>query len=539
MISADKVFERIMDGEQPMFDDKSIFAADPQVAAEEVRRPAVEQRDFRRRQIYVADGARVEVTTRHGLAHGYVIDLDPRGLRIAIPKGPLWDYCVAGEQVEVTIASPTTLHSEAIPAQIMSVRKMTNDLGEFLTLGVHLRPTSTSDLARARLSGFQTYQCPPFFRPIGFCASPFFLNEVIHFQIQAIRAQGLVALTSRRNQGLFPGMVVTLTLTIPNVGEFGTNVRILAVTAQANAMHTEVEMSLIQPDPELQAALGEFVLSFAKGVTIRMLQEQGFFLDTIYRAIRITTPANSDDWQAIGQLRLRAYQSVGKLTDRNDPLEALDAYDRYARQIIARIGDRIVGAARVVFCGSELARSEHHALGVPIPDAVVAAGFVEFSRFCTDPEFRGGDIFVSLMRQATLVTLKAKIPNIVANCNPDLFAIYRKIGFRYAGEQFTAFGRSDCRLIIGDVRRTVLYGRSSEPVLWNQTVLPVTKFAALDNQRTALRWHPWIIVQFAIDRWIATLRRAKNYGRHERNRDRNTPDVTGRPANEDSRPPAR
>jgi len=76
-----------MDGAQPMIDDKSNFAADPQVAAEEVCRPTVEQRDFRRRQIYVADGAKVEITTRHGLAYGYVIDLDPRGLRIALAKG--------------------------------------------------------------------------------------------------------------------------------------------------------------------------------------------------------------------------------------------------------------------------------------------------------------------------------------------------------------------------------------------------------------------------------------------------------------------
>lgn len=489
-----------------------------------------ERRRFWRRQFYITDGARCEVTTRHGMVQAFVVDLDPRGLRIAVPRGKDWERFEEGRKVEVVIESPTAISSEPIPATIRSIGSFTNDHGEFLSVGLHLEPSGASELARSRRSGFAVYRCPEFFRPIAFCNSPFFLNEVIHFQIAAVKPSGLIALTSLRNQGLFPGMTLALQLMVPNLGEYRAAARILEVKAESTSAHTEVEMALIDPDPELQAGLGEFVMSFAKGVTIRMLHDQGFFLDTIYRAIRVATPANDSDWEAICALRLKAYHSVGKFRDKTDPRDTMDAFDRYSRQIIARVGDRVVGAARVVFCGTNLQRSEHHALGIEIPAAIAKAGFVEFSRFCTDPEFRGGDLFVALMRQATLVTLMAKMPYIVANCNSDLWMIYRKLGFRPASKPFEAFGRKDCRLIYCDAEKTILGGKKSGVVTWNQTVLPVTRFAALDNRATMRTWHPWIALQLSLDALVAKLRLDRNHRRFLRRQRRDPTDLTSRRA---------
>jgi predicted GNAT family N-acyltransferase len=486
-----------------------------------------ERRRFWRRQFYITDGARCEVTTRHGMVQAFVVDLDPRGLRLAVPRGKEWSRFEEGNKVEVVIESPTAISSEPIPSTIRSIGSFTNDHGEFLSVGLHLEPSGASELARARRSGFAVYRCPEFFRPIAFCNSPFFLNEVIHFQIAAVKPNGLVALTSLRNQGLFPGMTLALQLMVPNLGEYRAAARILEVKAESTAAHSEVEMALIDPDPELQAGLGEFVMSFAKGVTIRVLHDQGFFLDTIYRAIRVATPANESDWEAICDLRLKAYQSVGKFRDKTDARDTMDVFDRYSRQIIARIGDRVVGAARVVFCGTNLQRSEHNALGIEIPEAIAKAGFVEFSRFCTDPEFRGGDIFVALMRQATLVTITAKMPYIVANCNSDLWSIYRKLGFRPASKPFEAFGRKDCRLIYCDAEKTILGGRKSGIVTWNQTVLPVTRFAALDNRSTIRNFHPWIALQLFLDALVAKIRLGKNHRRFLRRQRRRSEKFTG------------
>jgi len=475
-----------------------------------------ENRAFRRRQFYITDGAKCAVTTEHGMVAAFIIDLDPRGLKLAVAQRADWHRFTEGHEVEVVIESPTAISSDPIPAKVRYIGQLTNNHGEFLRVGLQLMPSGASALARSRASGFTAYRCPEFFRPIAFCPSPFFLNEMIHFQVAAIKSNGLVALTSLRNQGLFPGMALALRMMIPNLGEYQVTVRVLEVRTEPGASHTSVEMALVDPEPELQAGLGEFVMSFAKDTTIRTLHDQGFFLDTIYRAIRVTTPANEGDWQAICALRLRAYHSVGKFQDKTKPDDTIDPFDKYSRQIIARVGDRVVGAARVVFCGTDLNRSEHNALGIKIPDFIVAAGFVEFSRFCTDPDFRGGDLFVALMRQASLITLTSKMPYIVANCNSDLWEVYRKLGFYTGSDKFEAFGRKDCRLVYCDPQKTILGGKGSGLIMWNQTLLPIAKFAALGNRRSWRNWHPWIALQLLVDRLISRKRLGRNHQRFSR-----------------------
>lgn len=180
--------------------------------------------------------------------------------------------------------------------------------------------------------------------------------------------------------------------------------------------------------------------------------------------------SSDSDWERILKLRLHAYHSVGKMMDRLDHWEMEDRFDAFSRHIVASVGEKVVGSARVVLVGKDLEKSEHHSIGLKIPDYIVEHGFVEFSRFCVHADFRGSDIFVALMRKGGYLSFLSKHRYIIANCNPDLWPVYKSIGFRKIGEPFEAFGRSDCMLISLDLRLNNINSLRTNFFAFNQIV---------------------------------------------------------------------
>ncbi|MBY0372321.1 GNAT family N-acetyltransferase, partial [bacterium] len=251
---------------------------------------------------------------------------------------------------------------------------------------------------------------------------------------------------------------------------------------------------------------------------VKSLLEQGFFVDSIFNAIRIRYLNGREEWEEVLRLRRDAYHSVGKMVDKKLPEEHADEFDRYSRHIVAVIGGRIVGAARVVFCGKDPARSEHHMLNIKVPDKIQEAGFVEFSRFCTNADFRGGDIFVALIRQAAHIATHSRLPFIVANCNSDLKPLYEKLGFRAVGKPFPAFGRKECYLIVNKSLSTIRLGKYSNFAAWNYILAPIVHF----HRHTALGryrfFHPWHLIQRFATPVLNWLRIKKRYSKFKQKR---------------------
>src|SRR5690606_13571013 len=106
--------------------------------------------------------------------------------------------------------------------------------------------------------------------------------------------------------------------------------------------------------------------------------------------------------------------------------------------------DQLVGAARIVFVGKDLERSEHHSLKIPIPSRLIDSGFVEISRMCTHPDYRGSDVLPVLLQNLGRIVYCSGYRFLLSNCNDNMWRFYKKFGWRKTGYQFEAFGTSDC-----------------------------------------------------------------------------------------------
>jgi predicted GNAT family N-acyltransferase len=121
-----------------------------------------------------------------------------------------------------------------------------------------------------------------------------------------------------------------------------------------------------------------------------------------------------------------------------------------------KIGSQVVATGRIVF-NEHHSEAEHDSL-VNLPEYIKKSGFIEASRFATHPEFRGGNLFPSLIQQIMKVALENNISWVVSNCEDSLVNIYLRFGLKLQNESFyTSFmGEKRLNLFFSNVRHLFL-----------------------------------------------------------------------------------
>ena len=469
-----------------------------------------DKRTDSRLPLYLNESALVDIRHKGGKITGSMVDLGSNGIGIGIREQLSWQIFKEGDVLEIQIRSGPTQVSWPLLCKVRHTYLHDSTDIPHLILGIQVSGSIAKAVPTSHKRLNKVYRCPDLVKPNAFCTDPIFFSETLHFQVTSIIASGFLGRTSRRNKTLFPGELLDLNIMIPNTGEFFTQVIIVDVRGDIeDERYKEVEFEFVGPSAALLCALGEFILTFSRDLDVTTLKEDGFFVDTIFRALKSTFASSESDWKDILSLRLTAFHSVGKSLDKKSPDEMRDRFDAFSRQVIVRSSGKVVGAGRMVFVGNNLDRSEHYALGLKIPKFLCEGGFLEFSRFCSDISFRGADIFTELMRQTFYIAARSPHKYILANCNPDLWNVYRRLGFRKIGKPFEAFGRKDCSLIFVSVEDLVFRGRRASLALWNHTVWPIEKEASTRLDRR--RWRPWILINDLLAPAISHIRREKSY----------------------------
>lgn len=470
-----------------------------------------EKRLHKRSQLYSNDGVEAVVTTKSGLIRGHLLDVDNSGVAVAVLEQENWQKLDPGDDVEIEISFLAIKRSSPVKATVQNKVVTTNHAGEYCRIGLKMLGPTQTRLSMLRQSGFHSHSCPEFFRPVAYCENPVFFNEVVHLQIEKFYPNGLVAVTSSRNKGFFPGFCFKMSVYIPGSGEFTLPVRVLCSEELPNNK-TLLELVFLEKDADLLAAIGEFIMSYSEETTPKLLKEQGFFLDAVFNAIRVSYISSRADWEEILRLRLLSYHSVGKMLDRNDLTEMIDPFDGFARHVVAKHMGKVIGAGRVVFVGTDIERSEHHRMGVELPKDVIERGFVEISRVCVHPDYRGSDFFVTLLRHVSKIGMMASVGYAVANCNEDLWNFYKELGWKRFGKPFNAFGRDDCRLIYVD-RTDILLGKVGSISTWNYVFAPLWKF--LLQGRSGAFWHrAQCKIRMFISGFVLQKKRKKRFKKH-------------------------
>lgn len=316
------------------------------------------------------------------------------------------------------------------------------------------------------------FSCPEYFRPTAFCEDKIFFNEYLFFQVINFSSKGMQIKTSLRNKSLFPGMIQEFTLNMPMHGIFKVRAKITYVRKEGNDYL--VGASFAVENKAFLSSLSEYLFA-TSNVTLRDIKKSGLPVHGIEKALSFSYPSSAVDWDEIAALRMRSYQAAGKFGDVDDPQKTIDEFDAYSRHIICKVHRKIIAAGRVVFVNGDKERSEHYKLGVAVPQWVWNHQVCEFSRACTHPSYRGGDIFINLLRQFGRVAYQGGAKIVLANCNDNLWPLYKKVGFKKMGVKFDAFGTQDCHLIYTDIHK-LFKGQSGSFLGWNQVVYPIASF---------------------------------------------------------------
>lgn len=409
-----------------------------------------ERRESQRRALYLGEGFPVRIRKQNGgELRGETVCLSIGGMAIAVLEKEYRDALVVGEEVELVCEVPG-YKPFAVEAKVSNKNTTTQSQKRVIRLGFEYvqEIRGSAPLVESRRS--KRMNCTSFFTPNAYAEHPLFFNEHLHFQVAIISRFGMGLVTSARNRAFIVGMPLKLKVLLPMQGEFQVDVKVRNLTN----LRTDKDKVLVGVEFEnvhknFLPALAEYLIAFTP-TSLEDLRKAEFEIDGIEKGLAFKYVETEQDWQEVLELRFKAYKAVGKFGSAKTAADMTDEYDNYARQLICKNNGKIIACLRIVFVNGDLRRSEHYRLGIKIPE-YLGTHFTEASRAATDPEYRGSDVFVNLLRHSGRVTYQAGSRFMIMNCNDNMWKTYQRAGCKKTGVLFDAFGTKGCHLLYKDV----------------------------------------------------------------------------------------
>jgi len=280
-------------------------------------------------------------------------------------------------------------------------------------------------------------------------------------------------LTSPRNKFLVPGATLRATCAFPTLGQVQLELRVVhaGVVQEAGKDVLSLGVAWRAEGAASLEVIGQYLLQFGPGATPEQLRAEGFRVRSTSRAFDFGSVRTEDEYREVLALRRAAYVNARKVSP-DAPLEQMgDALDARSRIVTARYRGRLVGSTRVVFARTDRDRLKHDDY-VTLPTSLPPrTEIIESSKTCTDPAFRGSDLFYSLLKHMAIVTLQARRRWLLMSCTDALRPLYRKLGCKDLGVTYVhpTMGLRH-HVMIGDVLSMVAGGMN--PVVWNVAIGP-------------------------------------------------------------------
>ncbi len=311
------------------------------------------------------------------------------------------------------------------------------------------------------------------YRAAGIAPSPVGYDDWVHFRIVEISRTGMQLHTSLRNKYLVPGTTFRAACTFPTLPEVDVELRVVQARVVSEGEKDVLCVGVTWSTRSARAmdTIGQYVLRFAPGASPRRLRAEGFRVKSEARVFDIGSVRDEEDYREVLALRRAAYVAAGKASPDAPDEQMGDALDARSRIVTARYNGRLVGSIRVTFPRTEADRLGHEEF-CQLPRSFPArTEVVEMSRACTDPEFRGSDLFYAVTKQAALIAIQAKRRWILMSCTDELHALYRKLGLRDLGITCVhpATGKR-VHVLLGDAVSMITGGMN--PIAWNVVIGP-------------------------------------------------------------------
>lgn len=313
------------------------------------------------------------------------------------------------------------------------------------------------------------WSCGPQFMPTGIATNPVKFNDFIHFRIRDVSLSGLQIVTSLRNKTIIPGMKLDSMISVPMVGSL--EVSILVKNARIQTLEGRDYLSLgcelLTNSNVVKQAFGQFILQFGPPTNSDELKSNGFKISNLSNAVDISFAKTKEDYEKVLELRRISYVAAGKVPDNFSNSDMSDVFDARSRIIVAFYRGQVVGSARLLF--PEEGELTEHDMYAKLSDEIPPKhSYIEISRVCTHPNFRGHDLRLNLLRHAVLTTIQSGRRYLVGSCTPDLLKFYESIGCKGTGITYKhgKLSNIDHVIFVGDVLKAVR-GDTVGPFVWN------------------------------------------------------------------------
>ncbi len=318
------------------------------------------------------------------------------------------------------------------------------------------------------------WRCDADYSPTGIAKNALRFGDFVHYRVAEISRTGMRLRTSLRNKFLVPGASLESTCTFPTLGELPLDLRVVHTAVERHGEKDVLSLGVTWSSAAGRSAetIGQYLLQFGPGVTPDRLRSDGFRVRSMSRAFDFGWVQGERDYEEVLALRRLAYVHARKVSSDVKDEAMGDDGDARSRIVVARHRGRIVGTVRVMFPRTDADRLKHEdycALPATLPPR---GAIVEVSKACTHPDFRGSDLFFSLLKHAALVTMQARRRYILMSCTDALLPLYQKIGVRRLGVgYFHPTMKLQHHVMVADVA-ALAAGQGMNPIVWNLAIGP-------------------------------------------------------------------
>ncbi len=284
------------------------------------------------------------------------------------------------------------------------------------------------------------WSCSDDFLPTGTAPNPVRYNDYILFRVEDISSGGLKLITSMRNKFLGIGQRLECTISLPYVGTVKADVKLKHVntTFYRGKEFMVMGVEFIKKDTILMKSLGEYLLNFAKDVTVKSLNSEGFGLKTVSKWLDFSYVKTEEEYKEVLELRYKAYKKAGKINSEQTIADMADEVDALSNILVAKYNGKIIGSLRY-FTPKEV---EEAILGIdksiylknfPSPNKLLVS-----SRFCIENNFRKADLTYQFIAYLVLLAAQHEKTYVYTSTpSEDLKYFYEQCGAKKMGIFFT------------------------------------------------------------------------------------------------------
>jgi predicted GNAT family N-acyltransferase len=409
----------------------------------------------------------------------WVGDAAPRGWQV-------WQISGEGIELREPDRERSRASSVATPDQLLSIASDTR-VGIRLQVGPQKIETAAYVLSADQTCGGRRvirlrwmqrpweeldppWPCSRRLIPWGTADHPAIFGRRLVFTVEAIGRQALHASLDASEELVFPGLVLPATVSFPAVGNVVCELEVHAIRAHPDHQdRMQAILAFNNPSRELSESVGQYLLQSGPWVTSRTLRRAGYRPTSIAQACSIRTADTSTERLEAVALRTEAYAdyvAAGVLSAEDATGALIDEFDARARILIARHKGQIIGSLRLVYHDAH--DQFEHERYTQLPSDLDRERTIEITRVCTHPDFRGGDLLMTMFKVAMLKVLESGRYVVLGSAEENMLSLYERIGMRRVGRPYRRGGVSGPEhcLITGDARK-VISGRGVGPLPWN------------------------------------------------------------------------